>query len=565
MIDRFKLFAWLCVFPGCLLAADQVSRAAAPNVLFIAIDDLNDWVGFLGGHPQTRTPNMDRLAARGVVFTNAHCTSPICGPSRAAVMTGLQPYHTGLYTNAANLARRRTDLVTLPKYFRQHGYHVMGTGKLFHGKAPKNAFHEYGPTSDSGGASGGPFTKEEVATSKQNPTHRVDRGPGKLQALLPLNRMPCDRDYRSTNTFDWGPVDVTDDEMSDGKANNWAIEQLQRRHDKPFFLGVGYFRPHQPLFAPRKYHQLFPPDKVQLPAVIANDLGDLGKVGRDYGLIAATSGLHRTVVQHQQWKPAVSSYLACVNFVDTLIGRLLDALDKSSYADNTWIVLWSDHGWHLGEKEHWGKATGWQRASHVPLVIVPPKTATLKGFQAGTRCHRMVSLIDLFPTLIDACQLETKPELDGKSLLPLVRRPLASWPEATVITWARGNHAVQTDRWRYLHYYDGSEELYDHRSDPHEWRNLSAQAEYQQQKQQLQQWLPKNADIQRFVRMGKWKAVFPDKKSHLGNEVLLFDTQFRNGIEERTSVAAEHPDVVKQIRRLLDESALPGKYLTLGQ
>ena len=176
----------------------------------------------------------------------------------------------------------------------------------------------------------------------------------------------------------------------------------------------------------------------------------MGKVGRDYGLIAATSGLHRTVVQHQQWKPAVSSYLACVNFVDTLIGRLLDALDKSSYADNTWIVLWSDHGWHLGEKEHWGKATGWQRASHVPLVIVPPKTATLKGFQAGTRCHRMVSLIDLFPTLIDACQLESKPELDGKSLLPLVRRPMASWPQATVITWARGNHAVQTDRWRYL-------------------------------------------------------------------------------------------------------------------
>ena len=562
---RLKSLVLVLCSMSWLLAVAPNAESAPANVLFIAIDDLNDWVGFLAGHPQARTPNMDRLARRGVIFTNAHCTSPICGPSRAAVMTGLQPYHTGLYTNAANLSRRRTDLITLPRYFMDHGYHVMGTGKLFHGKTPARAFHQYGPTSSSGGASGGPFTKAELATRKQNPTHRVDRGAGKLQAVLPLNRMPCDRDYRDTNTFDWGPVDVTDDQLSDGMANNWAIEQLQRRQEKPFFLGVGYFRPHQPLFAPRKYHQMFPPQQVQLPAVIAEDLKDVGKVGRDYGLVAATSGLHRTVVEHHQWNQAVSSYLACVSYVDALIGRLLDALDQSSHAENTWIVLWSDHGWHLGEKEHWGKATGWQRASHVPLLIVPPRNAPPAGFQAGTRCHRMVSLIDLFPTLIDACQLKPKADLDGKSLLPLVRNPDSAWSPATVITWARGNHAVQTDRWRYLHYYDGTEELYDHRSDPWEWHNLAAQAPYQQQKHQLKQWVPKNADVQHFVRMGKWKAVFPVKGSHLGDQVLLFDTEYRNGIEERTSVASEHPGIVKQIRRLLDESAQPTKYLTLGQ
>ena len=553
----------LVISLACLLVGEAIEGATPPNVLFIAIDDLNDWVGFLDGHPQARTPNMDRLARRGVIFTNAHCTAPICGPSRAAVMTGLQPYHTGLYTNAANLTRRRTDLVTLPRFFKEHGYQVMGTGKLFHGKAPKNAFHEYGPTSDSGGASGGPFTKEELATRKQNPTHRVDRGPGQLQAVLPLNRMPCDRNYRSSNTFDWGPVDVTDEEMSDGLVNQWAIKQLKRRHEKPFFLGVGYFRPHQPLFAPRKYHQMFPPDKVQLPKVLANDLADLGKVGRDYGLVAATSGLHKTVVDYQQWKPAVSSYLACVTFVDTLLGRLLDALDQGPYAENTWIVLWSDHGWHLGEKEHWGKATGWERASHVPLLIVPPRSAAPKGFQPGTRSERMVSLIDLFPTLVDACQLKPVPPLDGKSLLPLVRQPTASWPAATVITWARGNHAVQTDRWRYMHYYDGSQELYDHRTDPLEWHNLADRVEFQQQKQQLQKWVPGNADVEHFVRMGKWKAVFPKRGSHLGNKPLLFDTEYRNGIEERTSVAEEYPEMVRKINQRVKATNRPEKYLTV--
>ena len=553
----------LVISLACLLVGEVIEGATPPNVLFIAIDDLNDWVGFLDGHPQARTPNMDRLARRGVIFTNAHCTAPICGPSRAAVMTGLQPYHTGLYTNAANLTRRRTDLVTLPRFFKEHGYQVMGTGKLFHGKAPKNAFHEYGPTSDSGGASGGPFTKEELATRKQNPTHRVDRGPGQLQAVLPLNRMPCDRNYRSSNTFDWGPVDVTDEEMSDGLVNQWAIKQLKRRHEKPFFLGVGYFRPHQPLFAPRKYHQMFPPDKVQLPKVLANDLADLGKVGRDYGLVAATSGLHKTVVDYQQWKPAVSSYLACVTFVDTLLGRLLDALDQGPYAKNTWIVLWSDHGWHLGEKEHWGKATGWERASHVPLLIVPPRSAAPKGFQPGTRSERMVSLIDLFPTLVDACQLKPVPPLDGKSLLPLVRQPTAAWPAATVITWARGNHAVQTDRWRYMHYYDGSQELYDHRTDPLEWHNLADRVEFQQQKQQLQKWVPGNADVEHFVRMGKWKAVFPTRGSHLGNKPLLFDTEYRNGIEERTSVAEEYPEIVRKINQRVQAANQPEKYLTV--
>ena len=175
----------------------------------------------------------------------------------------------------------------------------------------------------------------------------------------------------------------------------------------------------------------------------------------------------------------------------------------------------------------------------------------------------MVSLIDLFPTLVEACGLPPLERLDGKSLVPLIKQPTSDWPAATVITWARGNHAVQTDRWRYMHYYDGSEELYDHRSDPHEWHNLAARREYQEQKQQLKQWVPRNADVESFVRMGKWKAVFPRRGSHLGSQVLLFDTEFRNGIEERTSIAEQHPDVVRRIRQHLQQSGLSGKYLNV--
>jgi arylsulfatase A-like enzyme len=563
-----RLVLLLLLFAAGIQPTVQAWAADRPNVLFISIDDLNDWVGFLGGHPQVKTPNMDRLANRGVVFTDAHCAAPICGPSRSAVMTGRQPYRTGLYTNAANVKalaavmKRDPSIQTLPAYFRMNGYRTLGAGKLFHGGVPRDTFDEYGPDHSSGGRSGGPF--KDLSSAAQNPSHLVNQDGLKL--MLPLNQMPDDRPWGSSNTFDWGPVDLPEDRFSDGKVTNWAIAQLKslakekKDASSPFFLGVGFFRPHQPLFNPQKYHDMYPPESVTLPPMTPDDdLSDVPPVGRQYALRAATSGTHATVEKYGQWRNAVSSYLASVSFVDALIGRILDQLDSGPFADNTLIVLWSDHGFHLGEKQHWGKATGWQRATRVPLGIVPSKNSSIAGFQSGSRCDRPVNLIDLYPTLVEACALPKRSDLDGQSLLPLVADPKAQPQRSTVTTWARGNHSLYTSDLHVMHYFDGTREVYDRRRDPHEWTNIAEKHGIGR----LQTLLPANDDIRLFVRMGPWKAVFPKAGSPLGSRPLLFETGFENQIEERTSESGRFPHILQQIQAHLASVELASKYVTI--
>ena len=560
---------------ACLLAVATTTSANAasdrPNVLFIAIDDLNDWVGFLNGHPQVKTPNMDRLVARGMVFTDAHCVAPVCGPSRSAVMTGRQPYHTNFYTNGVKSSdiekwsKRDAAAVTLPAHFRQNGYRVLGAGKLFHGSPPPNVFHEYGPTNSSGGRSGGPFTVEEFNASEQIPFKLVER-PNGLKVVLPQNRMPCDRPYNSGNTFDWGPVDLPDDAFSDGMVANWAVEKIQelgaRESEEPFFLGVGHFRPHQPLYAPKRFHDMYPPESVALPDVHSDDLEDVHQVAKDYGLVAATSGRHDTVVEFGQWRHAVSSYLATVSFIDHLIGRVIDALDASPFADNTHIVLWSDHGWHLGEKQHWGKATPWERATHVCLACIPAKAASPAGFISGKRCDRPVSLIDLYPTLIDLCGVSSREKLDGMSLVPLLTNPTDPSRSATVTTFARGNHSVYTKDWHYVHYYDGANELYNRAADPHEWDNLIDEPQHATVIKRLSRLVPQTDDVERYVRSGRWKVVYPKRGSHLGNKPLLFETGFRNWIEERKP-EKDYDYVLSSIDRYLADHPPKSRYTTI--
>jgi len=469
--------------------ADQRRK---PNVLLIAVDDLNDWVGFLGGHPQIKTPNMDRLARRGVAFANAHCAAPLCGPSRAAIFSGQQPFTTGIYDNAPNIRKLHRDKVLLPQYFAAHGYRTFGTGKLLHHRSPDlyDAFffpeQRWSPLT---GKQVG-YTQEELATKTTHPRHVVKFGPDKTEILLPLNRMPSDRHPTGPKgeSFDWGPFDIEDDAMGDGKITRWAIERLTRNAEKPFFLGVGYYRPHIPLWAPRRYFELYPEQSTILPEVPSDDLEDLSVTARRWALEPVTAGAHKTVVAYDQWRAAVVAYLACVSFVDAQIGRLLDALENSPHRENTIIVLWGDHGWHLGEKQHWGKWTGWERATRVPLLIVPPRSAG-SDYQAGALCRRSVGLIDLYPTLIDLCGLPTRHDLDGQSLRPLLKDP-AGEARPIVITFDRGNYCVRSDRWRLIHYKDGNEELYDHQSDPHEWNNLAGDARYAQVQRDLAKRLP---------------------------------------------------------------------------
>jgi arylsulfatase A-like enzyme len=258
---------------------------------------------------------------------------------------------------------------------------------------------------------------------------------------------------------------------------------LRRKQEKPFFLAVGLIRPHLPFYAPRKYFDQYPLEKIQLPKTLPSDLEDVPEAGR---LIAKPKGDHRRVVEAKQWERAVQAYLACITFADAQIGRLLEALDRSDYAHNTVIVLWSDHGWHLGEKAHWRKFALWEEATRVTFMVVAPGVTT-----AGERSERTVNLLDVYPTLLDLCGLPQKPSLEGSSLLPLLKDPRAPWQRPAVTTHGRNNHAVRDERWRYIRYADASEELYDHEADPLEWKNLASDAQYAAVKKKLAAWFPK--------------------------------------------------------------------------
>ena len=466
---------------GRVVCGSEVTADRRPNVLFIAVDDLNDWVGCLGGHPQAETPNIDELARRGMLFSNAHCAAPACTPSRASLFTGQMPQNTGVWSNdGPKLNRLRRDPFLLPDSFSRSGYRTLGTGKLGPNKSCFQKFYSVHQRWSPLSSEAVEYTPDELLSKgSDNPRHVVTVR--NQQYVLPLNRMPSDRTPRDPKgeSFDWGPFDVPDNDFGDTQITNWAIKQLRAGSTKPLFLAVGYYRPHQPLWAPRRFFDRFVNDPAVLPAVLEDDLDDLGKSARRWAIEPVTSGMHKTVRRFQQWRAAVEGYLACVSYVDHEIGRLLAALDESAMAENTLIVLWSDHGWHLGEKQHWGKWTGWERSTRVPLIVVPPRSSQKKLAASGQRCDRPVNLIDLYPTLIQFCGLENPPhKLDGQSLVPLLEKPDSTAERSSITMFGKGNASLRTDRWRFIRYADGSEELYDLSRDPREWVNLAGNSAY---------------------------------------------------------------------------------------
>lgn len=462
-----KSIWWLALF-----SASTASASTKSNVLFISIDDLNNWIGFLDQHPQVQTPHIDRLAQRGIAFTNAHCTTPVCKASRTAFLTGLSETKTGVYTNDD---RFKPDGYTLlPEYFANHGYTTYGAGKIHHSNVNDRIFdHGYEPEQR-----WSPFTRKQSnytaeelpSKGSANPRHVITDGPGGRDYVMPFNRMPSERtpDDPKGESFDWGAFDLPDSAFGDGQITDWGIQRLDE-HDpaKPFFLALGYYRPHIPLYAPQRYFDLYPLDEIQLPEVRVDDLEDIPGPGlhRISSPSMGGAATHEHVTSHGQWKEAVQAYLACISFIDAQIGRLLDYLDASPYGDNTTIVLFSDHGWHLGEKQAWGKMTGWVHSTHTPLVI------SAVGMAQNEFCDEPVSLLDLYPTLIDLKGLPEKP-LDGVSLLPLLKNPHLDTERAVKTHVDRGNYSLTSKDWRYIRYADGSEELYDLNADPREYENL---------------------------------------------------------------------------------------------
>ena len=430
--------------------------AAPPNVLMIAIDDLNDWVGCLEGHPQVQTPHMDALAARGTNFTNAHCQAPLCNPSRTSVLTGLRPSTTGVYALQPGFRQVAAlqDCVTLPQHFRQAGYFTAVFGKIYHDGALTPAERE-----------------REVDVWGIAPG--MPRPPKKLA-----------HDVGEHPLMDWGVFPADDREQADWKIADAAIAQLQNLPaDQPFFLAAGFRLPHVPCFASQHWFDQYPEETLQLPLVKADDRSDVPAFAWNLHWKLPEPRLSR-LERVGEWKSLVRAYLASTTFMDSQIGRLVAALEATGRADNTVICLWSDHGWHLGEKGITGKNTLWERSTRVPLIFAGP------GVTPGSRCAEPAELLDIYPTLSDLCGIPQRGGCEGHSLRPQLEHAATPryWPAIT--THNVGNHAVRSRKWRYIRYADGSEELYDLDRDPREWTNLAADLQFAAVIADHARWLP---------------------------------------------------------------------------
>jgi arylsulfatase A-like enzyme len=448
------------VIPLCVILCAQHAVAAKPNVLFIAIDDQNDWIGVLGGHPLAKTPHLDRLARRGTVCLNAHCQAPLCNPSRTSLLLGLRPTTTGVYGLAPwfRTLEKWRDRVTLPQHFMAHGYRTLTAGKIYHGGYGRGREHD--KEFDVWGPAGGIGVKP----------------PQKLIPPTPMGNHAL---------MDWGVFPHRDEDKGDYQVATWAVEQIKSApRNQPFFLAAGFFLPHVPCYATQRWFDLYPDDDSVLPIVRNDDRADTPRFSWYLHWHLPEPRL-RWAQENKQWRNLARSYLACTSFVDAQIGRILDALDESGLADDTIVVVWSDHGYHLGEKEITGKNTLWERSTRVPLIFAGPAVS------AGGRCAQPVELLDIYPTLIELCGLAPRDDLEGHSLVSQLRDESAPRPWPAITSHNQGNHAVRSERWRYIRYADGSEELYDTQRDHQEWTNLATDPQHKNVISQHRRWLPK--------------------------------------------------------------------------
>jgi arylsulfatase A-like enzyme len=429
---------------GRSLSADE-----PPNVVFIAIDDLNDWIGCLGGHPDVKTPHMDRLAARGLLFRNAHCQVPVCMASRVSVFSGKLASTTGCYEFNAEFhqAPSLAEDVPIPLHFKQHGYTTLGGGKLLHSGFKGRLAQTFDVD----------LTQGRNPTPKQNMNWPV-------------------------KVWDFGPFPDSDEEMGDLQLAKRAADFLSRKQEVPFFVATGFHRPHVPLHVPQKWFDLYDREQLTLPQAPIEDMRDIPE--SDITRQKAIAPSHAEVLASGKWRDLVHAYLACISFVDHCVGLVADAALDGPNKDNTVVVLWSDHGFHLGEKQHWAKRTLWEESTRSPLMFAGA------GIPEGASTDAAVGLVDIYPTLVELAGLPVPQTFDGVSLVPLMKDPMATWDRAVISTWLPNNHCVVRGDWRYIRYKEGSEELYNLRSDPDEFTNVAADPKLAEIKASLAKCLP---------------------------------------------------------------------------
>lgn len=432
------------------------AASARPNVLMICIDDLNDWTGFLGGHPDVVTPHMDALAKRGRNFTNAHCAVPVCSASRVSVMSGVAPTTHGSYELGPRYEElpALNDVPTIQRYFKDHGYLTLSGGKVLH--------HDFG-----GRLAGA-----------------IDRPLGRQRSPRP--KQPMNRPAHWSGAWDWGRYPTTDAEMADVQLAEKAAEALNDEFAQPFFMSVGFFRPHVPLFVPSKWFELYDEDTLTLPLIPTSDIDDLPPnfLGINEYAVAPT---HAEVIQYDKRRSLTQAYLASISSVDHCVGTVLEGLKSSPHAENTIIVLWSDHGFHLGEKQHWAKRTLWEESTRVPLLFAGP------GIEPEANCQEPVSLLDIYPTLVELCELPPNSHLEGLSVVAQLVDPTTPRERPAITSSYFGNHSVRSRDWHLISYQDGAVELYDHRTDSDEYRNVADDPASRAIRDELERWLPKDA------------------------------------------------------------------------
>lgn len=451
-------------------ASAQQSKGQRYNVLFIAVDDLNDWVGCLGGNPQAITPNFDRFAREHAMIMNkAYCPSTVCGPTRSALLTGKHATYTGVYGNGQNLkhAPKAKDLETLPEYFGNRGYHTLSRGKIF---------HKHGDPTAPSGVDEGQWAFHEFVKAKGTNGPTLWEEKPTLESVKP-NGSP----------FTWGAVEGPTEKTKDYATCDWAADQLNRDFEgKPFFMAVGISKPHLSWHVPQEFFDLYSIDEIEPAPFKRDDLNDI--VRKNGKPIFKPTGRFLLADGNDMHKQANRAYLACVSYADHCLGVLFDALEKSKYADNTIVMIWGDHGWHLSEKLHYGKTGLWEESARVPFFINVPGVT-----RPNTKCNGVVNLIDMYPTLLDLCGLPPNPENDGRSFAKLLAKPSMEWNHPTLTTYQYKNHSITDGRYRYTWYggrADGAEELYDHDTDPLEHANLASNPNYKDVIARLRKHLP---------------------------------------------------------------------------
>ena len=448
-----------------------ISQNSPPNILFIAIDDMNDWTGYLGGHPEAQTPNIDRLANKGTAFTRAYTAAPGCSPSRNALLYGVEPFHSGLYPFYEHDIHEQlmSKYTSLPRLLKTNGYTTLGAGKIHHGNLED-------PREWDTFFKASKYKKQFVTNAG------FQRG--------------------SSSKYSYRPTTHADHEHVDYQVASFGVEQLNKAHDKPFFLAVGIVKPHLPFDAPQRFFDQLP-EKITPPQMIPNDMEDIPGVGKALCKRKEVNFYN----ENNAWNAIRRAYLACISWADYNIGRVLDALEESPYANNTIIVLWSDHGFHLGEKQTFKKFTLWEEAARVPFIIYDPRVKN-----SPQTCEQPVSLINIYKTISDYSGIKPPSYVDGVSLKPIISNTKNNINTPAITTWGRGNYGLRTKQYHYIRYFNGAEELYHHEDDPNEWYNLAKIPTHQKELIYFRSFLPNEEAPMVAEYSTKWSIEGADKK-----------------------------------------------------